>query len=77
MLPNYGCNLKQYLMEPLDETLFQQVRDQIRNCVTKYLSNVKLQKLQVFETDTNVMNVKLYCSLKDQVAVNFELPLEI
>ena len=77
MLPNYGCNLKQYLMEPLDETLFNEVKTQIQDCVSKYLRNITLTKLQVFETETSVMNVKLFCSLKNEEAVRFDTTLNI
>lgn len=77
MLPNYGCGMRKYLMDQLDESLFTQVRDSIQLSVSKYLRNINLLKLQILETDTHVMNIKLFCSLKDESAVTFEVNIDI
>jgi phage baseplate assembly protein W len=77
MLPNYGCNLKQYAMEPMDEALFNEVKIQIQDCISKYLRNITLNRLQVFEADASVMNVKLFCSLKNEEAVRFDTTLNL
>jgi phage baseplate assembly protein W len=77
MLPEYGCNLKNYLMEPLDETTFNEVKTQIQESIARYLKQVSVIKLQVFETDTSIMNVKLVCSIRDEDLLNFEVSTEI
>jgi hypothetical protein len=64
-------------MEPLDETLFNEVKTQIRDSIAKYLRNITLNRLQVFETDSSVMNVKLFCSLKNEEAVGFDTTINI
>jgi uncharacterized protein len=77
MLPEYGCNLRHYLMEPLDETTFSLVRDDIQNSIRKYLNGVTILKLQVVGTETSTMNVNLLCSLKEDEAVKFDTRLAI
>jgi len=77
MLPDYGCNLRKFLMEPLDEITFRLIKDEIETSIGKYLKAVKIGKLQVFETDQNNINVKLYCSLADTRGVNFGVGVRI
>jgi phage baseplate assembly protein W len=77
MLPEYGCNLKNYLMEPLDETTFNLVKEDIQNSIRKYLDGVNILKLQVVGTETNTMNVSLLCSLREDELVKFETRIVI
>jgi len=76
MLPNYGCNLRRYLMEPMDQATFSQVRDTIKNSIYKYLSNVSILKLSVFEQGDATIKVNLVCSLKDSEIVNFNFDFD-
>ena len=50
MLPNYGCNLRRYLFQPLDETTFQGIRNEIETSFRNYIVGAKIQKLAVFPT---------------------------
>ena len=77
MLPDYGCNLRKFLMEPLDESTFRLIKEEIETSVSKYLKAVKIGKLQVFETNQNNINVKLYCSLVDTMGSNFGVGVRI
>lgn len=77
MLPNFGCNLKRFLMEPVDDALFDEIKSDIEISVTKYLSKLQLNKIQVFSSgDGNVVNVKLFLSVKEtttSVVVDIEI----
>jgi len=82
MLPNYGCNLADYLMEPLDETTFNDIRDSIAESITDYLKLITINKLQVFQSEpsfrlSNVLNVKLFCTIKDEENNNLEVNIKI
>lgn len=77
MLPDYGCNLRKFLMEPLDEITFGMVRDEITVSIKKYLRQVSLNKLQVFETDLNTLYVKLFCSVRDNATISFDIGVDI
>lgn len=77
MLPNYGCSLRRYLMEPLDQTTFSEIRDTIKNSIYKYLSKVSIIKLGVFETQSAQIKVDLFCTYNDSEAVNFDVNFKI
>lgn len=50
MLPNYGCNLRKYLFQPLDETTFQGIRNEIETSFRNYIVGARIAKLSVFPT---------------------------
>jgi phage baseplate assembly protein W len=50
MLPNYGCNLKKYLFQPLDETTFTGIRNEIETSFRNYIVGARIAKLSVFPT---------------------------
>ena len=50
MLPNYGCNLRKFLFQPLDETTFRGIREEIETSFYNYIVGAVIEKLQVFPT---------------------------
>jgi phage baseplate assembly protein W len=50
MLPNYGCNLRKFLFQPLDENTFTAIKEEIRNSFSNYIVGAKIVKLAVFPT---------------------------
>jgi phage baseplate assembly protein W len=50
MLPNYGCNLRRYLFQPLDETTFQNIRNEIETSFNNYIVGARIAKLSVLPT---------------------------
>jgi len=50
MLPNYGCNLRKYLFEPITQELFNDIRDTIATSFREYIVGARLVKVGVFET---------------------------
>jgi len=77
MLPDYGADLQKYLMEPLDQTTFKLIRDELETSIRKYLRVIQIDKLQVFETRSGNLMVKLFLSLKDTESVNFNVEVRI
>ena len=77
MLPDYGVNLRRFLMEPLDEATFGLIKEEITLSVRRHLKFLSLTKVQAFETRGGGINVKLFCSLKDAQANNFEVGVRI
>ncbi len=77
MLPDYGADLQKYLMEPLDQTTFKLIKDEIESSVRKYLGILQINKLQVFETRNNNLVVKLFVGLKNSTATNFNVEVRI
>jgi len=77
MLPDYGCNLKKFLMEPLDQTTFSLIKEEIEISIRKYLKAVAIEKLVVKETISGNLNVSLGCSLRDSEATKFGVGVRI
>ena len=50
MLPDFGCNLRKYVFQPLDETTFQSIRREIEVSFRKYIVGASITKLSVFPT---------------------------
>jgi len=77
MRPDYGCNLRKFLMEPLDEVTFSLIKEEIVTSIRRYLSTVSVGKLQVFETRSGQLKVNLYCSVRDAIATAFNIGVRI
>lgn len=77
MRPDYGCNLRKFLMEPLDEVTFSLIKEEIVTSIRRYLSTVSIGKIQVFETRTSQLKVNLFCSVRDAVATAFNIGVRI
>jgi phage baseplate assembly protein W len=77
MLTDYGVNLQKYLMEPLDETTFRLIKEEIETSVRRYLRIFKPSKLQVFETRTGALLIKLFVSLNDVENGGFNIEVRI
>lgn len=77
MRPDYGCNLRKFLMEPLDEVTFSMIKEEVTVAIRRYLSTVSLGKLQVFETRSGQLKVNLYCSVRDAIATAFNIGVRI
>ena len=77
MRPDYGCNLRRFLMEPLDEVTFSLIKEEIVISIRRYLSTVAVGKLQVFETRGSQLKVNLFCSVRDAISAAFNIGVRI
>jgi phage baseplate assembly protein W len=77
MRPDYGCNLRRFLMEPLDETLFSMIKEEIVIAIRRYLRTVSIGKIQVFETRDSELKVNLFCSVRDAVSTAFNIGVKV
>jgi hypothetical protein len=48
MLPNFGCNLRRYLFQPLEENTFNSIKREIQYSFTNYIVGAQIAKLSVF-----------------------------
>jgi len=48
MLPNYGCRLRKFLFQPLDENTFTQIKDEIKFSFYNYIVGANIRKIAVF-----------------------------
>lgn len=77
MLPAFGTNLKKYLMEQMDETLFQIIKSEIVDSITRYAKDVQLLKIQVLPRGQSYLGIKLYCKISEPTNTTFDLLVEI
>jgi len=50
MLPNYGCNIRRYLFQPLDEETFSSIREEIETSFSNYIVGARIEKISVYPT---------------------------
>lgn len=48
MLPNFGCNLRKYLFQPLDESTFESIKREIQYSFKNYIVGAQIARLAVF-----------------------------
>ena len=48
MLPNFGCNLRKYLFQPLDSTTFENIKRDILYSFKHYIVGANVAKVAVF-----------------------------
>lgn len=67
MLPDYGLNLERYLFEPLDQTTFYLIKQDILRTLERYFSSVNVVNLSVYSTDLQANRSQLYIKLTLQL----------
>lgn len=84
MLPQFGCNLRQFLFAPLDDVLFDQVKNQILTSLSLYAPYLKVLTLKIHNnedvtlTGQSILWVKLVCQVKNNTLLApFETVLEV
>tara|TARA_R110000822_G_scaffold93138_1_gene214520 strand:+ start:51 stop:554 length:504 start_codon:yes stop_codon:yes gene_type:complete len=81
MLPSYGLGLQKYLFEPLDETTFFLVKNDILQTLSTYFSSVEVLSLSVFSTgieaDKNQLVIKLTLQLLDNSLDVFDVEVNL
>ena len=83
MLPNFGMSLRRFLFQPLDEQLFEEIKEEILFNLAKYAKNITVIKLSVFPSDSvNIeggqgLIIRLTCQINASPFTTFELPIEI
>jgi len=50
MLPNFGCNLRKFLFQPITQELFSNIKETIDTSFRNYIVGARLLKVAVFET---------------------------
>ena len=77
MLPDYGCNVRNFLFEPLDEGTFLSIKDDITTSIRKYLKKVTIAKLQVTKQGESDLRVILYCAFDNAQIPYFRVGVRV
>ena len=58
--PNYGVGLKRYLFEPLTMATSNEIKDQIQNQISRYLSYINVANIMVIDSEEDYsLSVKI------------------
>jgi phage baseplate assembly protein W len=57
-LPDFGTNLKQFLFEPNDNQVRDDIRNEVQNAVSKYIPNLTITTLTVDRPNSSEYNGK-------------------
>jgi phage baseplate assembly protein W len=83
MLPNFGCNLRKYLFQPLDEQTFLAIREEILYSFKKYIVGATVKKLSIIPfgevgpAGGNSLKVTLIIQLKEEDLTVFDVEVLI
>jgi hypothetical protein len=79
MLPLFGCNLRKFLFQQLDDVTFTEIKEEIATSIRNYTLDVELVKLNVFsldnitETGGQALKVIVLLRLTDETRTQFEV----
>lgn len=83
MLPKYGCNLRSYLFQPLDETAFESIKEDIQFSFYNYIVGAKINRLAVIPLGAagpaggNSLLVKLEIQLNNEELTVFDVEVQV
>lgn len=79
MLSNYGINLDKFLFEPMDETTFMLVREEILTTLSTHFSTLNVLRLKVFSppTHNSILFIELTLQLFDESLEAFDIGVQI
>ena len=79
MLPDYGISLQKYLFEPLDETTYFLIRNEVLQTLRKYFSIVNVIKLGIFADEfiDHQLIIRLTLQLMDESLDIFDVEVKI
>ena len=83
MLPNFGCNLRKFLFQPLDESTFESIKREIQYSFKKYIVGAHIAKLAVFplgeagQAGGNSLKVVLSLKLDTADLETFDVEVDI
>jgi len=79
MLADYGINLTKFLFEPVDETTFMLIREEIYATLAKYFSTLNILSLKVFSPAPgySAIIIQLTLQLFDESLEAFDIGVKI
>lgn len=83
MLPDYGCNLRRFLFQPLDEVLFENIKQEVLRSFNNYIVGATVLRISVVPLNVagpsggNSLKVTLTIKLVEEDLVVFEVPVVI
>ena len=79
-MPSFGLSLRKYLFEPLDETTFVMLRQEVLNTLEIYFPIVEVVALNIVGGDVNnehLLKIRLTLKLSDSSLDTFEVDIQV
>lgn len=83
MLPGFGCNLRKFMFQPLDESTFEAIKQEILFSFNKYIVGAKILKLSVLPfgpigpAGGNSLKIILVLQLLEEDLTVFDIEVQI
>ena len=83
MLPSFGCSLRRFLFEPLDENVFQSIKSEITTQFNKYIQGARILNLSIFSAgqdgtfEGGAIKVLLRVQLLNEEYSIFDVPVTL
>lgn len=83
MFPDFGCNLKRFLFQPLDLSTKEAIKRQVVTSINKYLNSIIVEDIKIEEVDeigqggNQVINVQLRVRIRDETNLVFYAEVKI
>ena len=83
MLPDFGCNLRRFLFQPLDITTIEAIKRQVATSINKYLTSVFIEEIKIEDVDeigadgNQVINIQLRVRIRDETNLVFYTEVKI
>jgi len=83
MLPDFGCNIRRFLFQPLDITTREAIKRQVVTSINKYLTSVLIEGIKIEEVDeigadgNQVINLQLRVRIRDETNLVFYTEVKI
>ena len=83
MLPDFGCDVKRYVFEPLDEITVNLIKNELLGSISKYEPRVRIEKLRVDTSDQwgveglQTLFITLTLKVKESEEPAFDVTVEI
>ena len=83
LLPDFGCNLRRFLFQPLNDITKENIKRQVVTSISKYLKSIFIEDIKIVELDevgpdsNQVINVQLRVRIKDETNLVFYTEVKI
>lgn len=64
--PDFGCNLHQYLFDPMDNETFDLIKNEITSCIQSNIQGINIDSIEI-STESHALNLQVNYSYNDGI----------
>jgi phage baseplate assembly protein W len=77
MLPDFGANLKNYLFNPNNNVLIENIKRDITVSLGRYAPEVEIQNIGINTIGEHQVNIRLALKIEEEEGITIEVPITI